>query len=336
MERTVLVTGGSGFVGHHLVRACIARGDRVRALVRATSRTSGLEGAELVRGDLATGEGLREAVTGVDVVLHLAGLVKALAKRDFFRVNEGGTRGLAVACRDARARPRRFVLVSSLAAAGPARTGRPRLESDPPRPVSWYGRSKLAGERALAEEAEGYETTIVRPPAVYGPRDTENAAFLETLSAGWAVRFRGALERLSMIEVGDLVEAILLAADAPAAAGRTYFASHPEVLTLEEMLGLMARALDVEPRTVTLPGAVVRIAGGISHAWGVLSGKPPMLSLFKVPELLAREWTCDPSRAARELGWSARTPAAVGVGRFVGWWRNEGGGRTRPGPARRV
>jgi dihydroflavonol-4-reductase len=324
MEGPLFITGGSGFVGHHVVSAARERDLPVRALVRPTSQTSGLAGVDLVVGDLATGRGLRAGVAGAGVVIHLAGLTKALDASEFFEVNAEGTRRLVRACRGATPRPRRFVLVSSLSAAGPSRYGRPLVEDDPPRPVSYYGRSKLAAERIAVEEAgDELEVVIVRPPAVYGPRDRENAAFLDTLSAGFAARFRGALERLSLVEVGDLAEAILLAAKAPRAAGRTYFACHPEVLSLEEMLGTMAAELGVKPRSITLPGAVVRIAGLVSHAVGRAMGQAPMLSRMKVPELLARDWSCSPARIREELGFVARTSVAEGVKPFVRWYREQ-------------
>jgi nucleoside-diphosphate-sugar epimerase len=123
-----------------------------------------------------------------------------------------------------------------------------------------------------------------------------------------------------MVEVGDLVDAILLAAEAPGAAGRTYYVCHPEVLGMEDMLRAMADALGVTPRFVTLPGGAVRLAGALSHAYGRLVGRAQMLSLFKVPELLARDWSCSPRRAGRELGFRAKTGTAEGIPRFVRWY----------------
>jgi len=320
MSGSLLVTGASGFVGHHVVAECVRRGHRVRALVRPTSRTEGLAGVELARGDIASGQGLRAAVSGVDVVLHLAGLVKALDRSEFFAVNAGGTRRLLEACLCARERPRRVVCVSSLAAAGPSRYGRPRAEDDPPGPISWYGRSKLAGEREALARAGEIEVVVVRPPAVYGPRDRENALFLKAARSGWVTRFEGALERLSLVEVADLVDGILLAAEHERAPGRTYFLAHPEVLSMEEMIGLMARELGANPRFVTLPGGLVRLAGGVSHLFGRVTNRAPMFSLHKVPELLAPDWTCSPGLAMRELGFAPRRSAEIGIPRFVAWF----------------
>ena len=148
----ILVTGATGFIGGVLANQLAARGDRVRALVRATSRTHALArlGAELAPGDVSDPASLQRAVEGCEGVVHLAGAVKALSKAELFRANAGGTRNVVEACARTGCR---LVYVSSLAAAGPSLGGRPRREEDPPAPVSSYGESKLAGEAAVRAAA---------------------------------------------------------------------------------------------------------------------------------------------------------------------------------------
>src|SRR5687768_1482076 len=147
-----LLTGGSGFIGQNLARLLISRGHTVRALVRRSSVRTELEkaGATFAFGDLNTGEGLHDALETVDVILHLAGMTKARTEEEYFRCNGEGTRKLAEAASRMKT-PARLVYCSSLAAAGPTTAGRPRREEDEPRPISVYGRSKLAGELALQQ-----------------------------------------------------------------------------------------------------------------------------------------------------------------------------------------
>ncbi|MHC4490097.1 MAG: NAD-dependent epimerase/dehydratase family protein, partial [Planctomycetota bacterium] len=171
--RTALVTGGHGFLGSHLVDLLLARGFRVRCLLRPERPASVFAGraVDIARGDLRRSEGLAAAVRGVDLVFHVAGLVTARGPAEFRAVNVEGTRRIAAAVGRVNPGSRPFFYVSSQAAAGPSRDGRPVREDRPPQPLTHYGRSKLGGERALSEVLGGVAWSIVRPPAIYGPRD---------------------------------------------------------------------------------------------------------------------------------------------------------------------
>ncbi|HSL70508.1 MAG TPA: NAD-dependent epimerase/dehydratase family protein, partial [Longimicrobiales bacterium] len=172
-QQSVLVTGASGFIGLHLVRLLVARGRSVSCFVRPTSHVKELlaAGAELVTGDVTDRAGISRAIalSNARVVFPLAGLVRALSPGDFMRVNAEGVEAIAAACTEQAERPV-LLLVSSLAAAGPSAAA-PKMESDPPVPVSDYGRSKFAGEQAAARHAGALPITIVRPCAVFGAGD---------------------------------------------------------------------------------------------------------------------------------------------------------------------
>lgn len=308
----VLVTGATGFIGQALAARLAGRGDRVRALVRATSDTARLRalGVELVEGSLAAAD-LDAALDGCDAAVHLAGAVKASRPGDFLAVNGAGTRAVAQACRQA-ARAPVLVYVSSLAAAGPA-PGRPRTEEDPPAPVSRYGESKLAGEAAVREVASRVPASIVRPPVVFGPGDRE---FLPPLARmvrlGVALRGPAAPARLSLVHVDDLCAGILAVLDrgarvAAEGPGGTYFLADGP-LAWEEVVRAAAGPAAGRLRFLPVPLAAVALAALGSDLWARASGRPAMLSLDKLRELRQPDWTCDAGRARRELGWAPGQP----------------------------
>lgn len=325
-----LVTGATGFIGHTLAARLLERGDRVRLLVRDPARARDLSaaGAELAVGDVSRPSTLPAAVDGVEVVVHLAGLVKAVTREELFRVNAGGTRAVARAAA-AAGRPR-FVLVSSLAAAGPSREGRPRVEEDRPAPVSQYGESKLAAEDELRELAGRLEATVVRPPAVYGPRDPEFLpALFRMARTGVVVKAGFGDKRYSLIHVQDLADAILLAAERGKRLGASgnegiYFADDGTVRGWEELGRLTLEALGRRGVMLPLPEAVSWLAAGASTLASRLTGRAAILSLDKMMEIREAAWTCSSERARRELGWAPRHELAEGLRQSVEWFRRAG------------
>jgi len=329
----VLLTGATGFIGGALAERMAARGDRVRALVRPASAADGLRrlGAEVVPGDLGDRASLDAAVDGCEAVIHVAGAVKALRARDFLRVNGEGTRRVAEACAAATPRPV-LLYVSSLAAAGPAPDGRPRTEEDPPAPVSRYGESKLAGERAVRERAPALEASIVRPPVVYGPRDRElMPALLRMARLGLAPRLGLAERRLSTVHVADLCDGILAVLARGRRVGRsgtagTYFLDDGAVHGWEEIARAAGDAWGARVRLVPLPRAAafpLALGGAIASA---VTRRPSMLSLDKIREVRQASWTCTSARARREVGYEPRLPLAEGMRDAVAWFRANGMG----------
>jgi len=326
-----LLTGGTGFIGQNLAGKIVARGHRVRALVRASSRTAGLEalGVELARGDVTCPDALPGAVDGCDVVVHLAGLVKAIGREEYLRVNALGTRALALACAGARHRPR-LVLVSSLAAAGPAAPGRPRREEDPPAPVSLYGESKLAAEREVQGVAGRVEAVILRPPIVYGPGDKELLpALFRMARLGVVLKAGLGDKRYSVVHVEDLCDAILAAAERGKAVGREghegiYFIADGVEHAWEDIGRAVLDALGARGRVLAVPEAVSWLVAAGSAVASGLTGLPAMLSFDKMNEIRQSAWTCAIDRACRELGFSPRYPLAEGMRQSADWFRARG------------
>jgi nucleoside-diphosphate-sugar epimerase len=308
-----LVTGANGFIGSHLVDLLLARGARVRALVRPTSDLTFLDPrAEIAHGDLSRPFGLERALRGVTAVYHVAGLTTSFRRRDYREVNETGTRLLLRVCRKVAPGIRRFLLVSSQAAAGPSRDGRPVREANRPRPVSDYGRTKLLGERAAFEEAGEIPVTVVRPPIVYGPRDREMLLVFRLAGSGSLPSFlRDKFH--SVIHVEDLVRGMVLAAERPCAKGRVYHLADPRAYALSHLLDLIAEAVGGPVRRIPVPPAILPILGSISDTIVPLLGLPLRPLRDKARELGRDIWVADVGRAERDLGFAPRRRLAEGI-----------------------
>jgi len=317
-----LVTGGQGFIGSHLCERLLAAGLRVRVLARPGSDLANLEGlpVELVRGDLGQQAGLDRAVAGVDWVFHLAGALKGFGEADLMRVNRDGTRRLVTACLGQGSALSRFVLVSSLAAAGPSGVAQ-LTEQAPPRPLTWYGLSKLAGERVVQES--GLPSVILRPPVVFGPRERDLLGYFRFARHGiLPVPGRGD-RRYSLIYAPDLADGILRAAVTPCPAGEVFHLTGPERTWAEFGLAIAA-ALGRPGRVLRLPEPAVRAAGVVADLWSRLLRYPGIFSSQKVLEMLAPGWVASPDKARRMLGWEAPTALDQALATTVAWYRNHG------------
>lgn len=312
------MTGATGFVGGHLLERL--RGEDVACLARTPSAALLDSGCRVVRGGVDDRSVLDLLVQGADVVFHVAGAIAARSEAEFLAVNRDGTHLVAEACR--RSGVRRLVYVSSLAVTGPATTGRPVDEETAPRPVTPYGRSKLAGEEAVRASGAGF--TIVRPPVVYGPRDRQILRLFRMARRGWAPLLGDGSQELSLVHATDLADALVAAATAPLAAGRTYHAAHPEVVTQRMLLAAIGHAVGTSPRLLPLPHAAMRIALAISGAVASITRRPTLLDSSKAPELIAPAWTCVSDALERDAGWAAAIPLARGLRETAAWYAQAG------------
>lgn len=316
----ILVTGATGFIGRHLVERLCGEGHPVRCLVRRPPSPALPREAEIAQADLADGSGLEQALAGVEVVIHLAGVIKALSADGYYAGNREATANLASAL---AGRNIRLVHVSSLSAAGPSADGVPITEETEPHPVSIYGRSKLEGER-MARQLQP-DAVIVRPPVVYGPRDTGVFRILKSVSQGWALHIGARERRFSAVYVEDLVDGLLAAAfPSNRVGGRTYFMAHPEALSWSSLAEIAGRIMGLRPRVLRVPVLAAGAVGYVADFWSRLTRKPSIISRDKIAEARCANWTCDSGRAARELGWHARTPHQAGLAATLAWYKEAG------------
>lgn len=323
----VLLTGANGFVGSHILDSLRARNIATMVLLRPACNTRFLEGhlphIEVRRGSIGDPASLREAMREATHVIHCAGATKALRTAGFYEVNQLGTRHVVAAIHEHRGQIERLVHISSLAAAGPALPAQPARETDPPQPVSEYGRSKLAGEREVTEKCRA-DFVVLRPSAVYGPRDGEFLRLFHAARSHLLPMFGGGLQALSLVFVKDLAEAAVTSLTHPAAAGNTFFVAAPEIATARELAGEIAAQMNVWTLPLPLPTAILWPVCAGQELLSRLTGRPSVLSRQKYAELRAPAWVCDPAKLRQELGFECATTLKQGIAATLAWYREQG------------
>ncbi|MBQ3060646.1 MAG: NAD(P)-dependent oxidoreductase [Desulfovibrio sp.] len=342
----VLVTGGTGFVGRHLLPCLLEAGAEVTCLVRPSSRLDRLPpGTAAVTADLNSGQGLHAALDGQDIFIHMAALLFGLSWQDYLRANARAAHQLATAMADITAAggqtPRRTVLVSSLAAAGPSACPPGRASGTVPEPVSAYGWSKLLVEQILSR-ALGDRLVIVRPPIIYGSGDQGLLPVFQGAARGLAVS--PGLWRdfpVSAAHVRDVAQAIILCAK-PDASG-IYYCSDGQVHTMAAFCRAMGTAMGHKVRVLHLPLALLAVTAALSSAAGILHAaglrlltgrrprRAPNWNLDKYREARQTGWLCDDMRLRQELGYVPQMDLASGMAEAVNGYRQEG---LLPGPGR--
>jgi nucleoside-diphosphate-sugar epimerase len=321
-KKVALVTGASGFVGSHLVEALLPREWRVRCLVRKSSRLRWIptDDVTLIEGAIdSPGEELERAVRGVSVVFHLAGLTSAVHDASYTAVNVEGTRNIVAALQ--RAAPDALLIFcSSLSAAGPSRFLRPVNETDSPAPISAYGRSKLAAEEIVS--SSGLQHAIIRPPAVYGPRDTDILAAFKLAVRGLALRVAPPGQLLSMVHVEDLARGFVRAAEGE---GRgVYYLTDGMIHTWESITTQMSRAVGKDARIVAVPTAVAEGIARAERMRGMIAGSKPLLTPDRVLELTQLDWTCDDTFARLDIDYESGISLPDGIRMTADWYRANG------------
>lgn len=317
----VLVTGGTGFVGSHLVEHLARARVPVRCVTRATSNTQWLPpSVQRIPALLTDATAMREALQGVGHVYHLAAATSSVDDAGYQRSNISLTEALLSAVRDS-APSARVVLCSTLAAGGPALDGRPLTEDDPPRPIGPYGTTKLAAERLVA--GSGLDHVIVRPPAVYGPRDRDILEVFRFARFGLVPSFAPPGQLLSLVHVRDLAEGMHLAA-VRGRPGQLYYVADGPPHSWGAIVDAMGAAVQRRVRFVRLPLAVGAVAARASCTVARLTAAKPLLTSERVRNMAQAAWICDDGKARRELGYAPSIGLHEGMTETARWYRSQG------------
>ena len=323
----VLVTGGTGFTGSHLVRRLIGRGDEVVCL----DNQPGLFadelrelGAEVVIGSVTDAELVRRSAAGAEVVHHLAAAFRQLnvPKSVYRDVNVGGTRIVLDAARDAGAR--RVVYCSTQGVHG--HVGHPPGDEDSPiAPEDYYQQTKYEGEEVCAEySAEGMDISIVRPTAIYGPGDPGRFLLLYRMSRnGRFLMFGDGTTTYHPVYIDNLVDLFELVASRPEARGRTYIGGDAEYYTLNDLVAAVGRSMDVDVNIVHFPFRPLWLAAVACEAACKPLRIPPPLFRRRVDWFRqVRAFRID--RARDELGYQPKVGIEEGLRRTCEWYRENG------------
>jgi uncharacterized protein YbjT (DUF2867 family) len=299
-SRTLAVTGGTGFVGQHLLKMALAQGYDVRALTRGWKPPE--DEIAWIDGALDRPEALEKLCTGADAVIHIAGLISG-SKTEFEAVNVGGTAALIDAAR--KAGVRRFIHISSLAAREPE--------------LSNYGWSKARSERLVA--ASGLEWTIIRPPAVYGPGDRETLELFKMAKRGFvALPPKG---HFSLVHVEDLCRLILAVVDETETVSETYEPDDGRAKGWEHrhFARTLSRIYGKRATTVSMPKIVMRGASTLDR---LFRRKKAKLTADRVSYFCHPDWVVAAEHRPPPALWSPKVRTPTGLKETAAWYTAKG------------
>ena len=310
MARLVAVTGATGFIGGHVVGALARNGARVRILARRLPDHPfmGAAQVDLVHGDLEDTAALRRLVEGADAVVHMAGVIKARRRDDFFRYNARAVERLAAVLLEGPSSAR-LVYVSSLAAREPG--------------LSAYAASKRAGEACLARDPR-LRWSIIRPPAVYGPGDRETLRLFQLAARGLAPILAPSGARLSLIDVRDLARAIAALALSAKTARTAYEIDDGRIggYAWADIVEAAGHAVGRPVRAMPMPPAASWMLAALGDLARVGFASNPMLTTQKLREIRHADWVVSDRRLQEELGWTPEISLQQGFAEAVAWYRS--------------
>ena len=330
--KKLLITGASGFIGGFIVEEALKSGYEVYVSLRKTSSRKYLSDPRINVIELNLNDGdsldlqikeLKSEKGNFDYVIHNAGITKAKKNQDYFDVNAGITKRLVDSLINNQFVSEKFLFVSSLAAAGPgSEDSDEQIAIDQePRPVTSYGKSKLEAERYLQSTSD-FPYLILRPTAVFGPRDTELYTLFSLIAKNFEFYIGTDKQRLSFIYVKDLVKMLLGALESKEV-GKTYFISDGESYLIRDFVDMIKTSMAKKTLKVKVPVFIVSaVAFILEKSLGVF-GQIPALNSEKMAELTSQNWTCDMTPFFKDISLRPKYDLPSAVAETVEWYKKE-------------
>jgi dihydroflavonol-4-reductase len=321
----IAVTGGTGFVGSHVVELLLERGYEANCLLLPKEGKLWLEGLPLrfFEGSVTDRESLGPFLEGCDAIVNIAGLTRAWDEAGFLAVNRDGAVNLAEAALALPGGPRHIVSMSSLAASGPVAEGRQANEDEPLRPLTPYGRSKVALEAALGAYEGRMHCTFIRAPGVYGPRDRDFLQYFKLVKRGLRV-IVGKRNVMSLLYVKNLARAIAACLGNPASYGQAFFISDSGEYDWDDFSSMVEAALGKKTLRIQIPEGLVSCIARVSDAAKPLMRRPPLLDRNKILEMRQHRWVVSTAKAERLLGYAPAWSTADALAETGRWYVEKG------------
>ncbi|MBK8946604.1 MAG: NAD(P)-dependent oxidoreductase [Ignavibacteriae bacterium] len=318
-----VVTGGTGFVGSHLVDLLLERNFTVRCIIRKSSNLRWLKGknVEIHETGLYDKEKLKSIFKDADFVYHVAGVVRSKNKEGFFKGNVETTQTILDSLIEVNPNLKRLVIVSSLTACGPAENGKPCTEETIPHPITTYGKSKLAEEELAKKYMDKIPITICRAPAIYGEREEDIYAMFKGFQKGIMTLVGFNNKKLSLIHGRDFVNGIYLASQSDSSKNQIYFISSEEIYDWNQVSDAMEKAIGKKALRIRIPHFIIYVVGGISHLVNFFVSKPATFNWEKAKDFVQENWTCDVSKAKIDFGFTQTISLDEGMKSTVDWYR---------------
>ncbi|CAN5603432.1 NAD(P)-dependent oxidoreductase [soil metagenome] len=317
------ITGATGFVGSHLADSLLEKGYEVYCLKRKTSSTKWLDGKNVkyVDGDLFSNDALEKVIKEMDYVYHVAGVVKAKTKAGFIKGNYEATKNILEITYKVNPEINKFIHVSSLASCGPNPGTEPIDETYEPKPITTYGVTKKMAEEEVMKYKDKMNVTIIRPPAVFGPRDTEIFIYFKTFNKGLNSMIGLKEKFLSVVYVKDLVNGIILAAESEKANGEIFFVCYDKAYNWKEIGDITSAILKKKAFQLKIPHSFVFTIGAIAQFFAMFSKNPATLNLEKCKDITAERWVCSNEKAKKILGFNPKGELKDGFEETISWYQ---------------